>query len=125
MSDAPYRDDRDADRARIDALEAELRQAKDKIEDLEGRRSQALVLASSTAISPSGKPSLGTRIAGAPMTLELTRTFDKPFPTEKFEDLVETMRGVTRAVAPRSCAARWRGGPARRSAARARSPPSR
>lgn len=96
MGDAPYRDDRDADRARIDALEAELAKAKATIDDLEGRRSQALVLASSTALSPSGKPGLGTRIAGAPMKLELSRTFDKPLPTDTFEDLVETLRGVTR-----------------------------
>jgi len=33
-----YRDDRDADRARIEALEQELAQAKAKVDELEGKR---------------------------------------------------------------------------------------
>lgn len=96
MSDAPYRDDRDADQARIAALQTELTQAKAKIDELEGKRSQALVLASSTSLSAAGKPSAGTRIAGAPMRLELTRKFDGLFPADKFEDLIERIRDITR-----------------------------
>ena len=96
MSDTPYRDDRDADQARIASLEAELEVAKARIDDLEGKRSQALVLASSTSLTPAGKPRTGTRVAGAPMRLELMRTFDGTFPADKFEDLIESIREITR-----------------------------
>lgn len=91
-----YRNDRDADQARITALEAELATARQKIEELEGKRSQALVLASGGALAPSGKAkSAAARWLGAPLKLELTRRFDGAYPTERFEDLVEVIRGVT------------------------------
>jgi hypothetical protein len=96
MSDAPYRDDREADQARIAALERELAQAKDRVAELEQHRSQALVLTSSSALSKQGKPTLGTRIAGAPLQLELERTFDATFPTDKLEDLVGIIRSVAK-----------------------------
>ncbi len=96
MGDAPYRDDREADQARIAALEADLKATKSKLEDLEGRRSQALVLAGASSLTNAGTSSRGTRIAGAPMKLELVRTFDFAFPADKFEDLVEAIRAITR-----------------------------
>jgi hypothetical protein len=86
-----YRDDRDADQARIQALEAELVAARQKIADLEGRRDQALVLA-----SPAGTALVAKRWLGAPMQLELERTFEGAFPTDRFEDLVEQIREITR-----------------------------
>lgn len=92
-----YRNDRDADQARITALEAELATARQKIEELEGKRSQALVLASGGALAPSGKAASGSaRWLGAPLKLELTRRFEGAYPTERFEDLVEVIREVTR-----------------------------
>ncbi len=90
-----YRDDRDADRARIEALEQELAQAKAKVEELEGKRSQALVLASSSGLARTSQ-SASTKWAGAPFRLELMRTWDKEFPIDHFEDLLEAIREVTR-----------------------------
>lgn len=91
-----YRDDRDADRARIEALEQELAHAKSKVEELEGKRSQALVLASGGALTAAGKPnSASTKWAGAPMRLELMRSWDKEFPVDHFEDLIDGIREVT------------------------------
>ena len=45
-----YRDDRDADRARIEALEAELAAAQRRIEELEGKRSLALAAIGKTSL---------------------------------------------------------------------------
>jgi hypothetical protein len=84
-----YRDDRDADQARIQALEAELGAAKQRIAKLEGRQEQALVLA-----SPRGKDT--NKFLGAPLQLELERTFEGAFPADGFEDLVEHIRELTR-----------------------------
>ncbi len=92
-----YRDDREADQARIEALETELAAARAKLDELEGKRSQALVLASGGALAPSGKPTSGSaRWLGAPLQLELVRRFDGEFPTERFEELVDVIREVTR-----------------------------
>lgn len=92
-----YRDDRDADQARIAALEAELAETRKKLDELEGKRSQALVLASGGALAPGGKPrSAAARWLGAPTRLELTRRFEGAFPTDRFEDLVEVIREVVR-----------------------------
>lgn len=96
MGDDPYRNERDADQARIAALEAELAAARAKVAELEGRRSQALVLASKSALTTTGKPSLSTRIAGAPTRIELRRTFDAAYPVDKLEDLVDEIRAVTK-----------------------------
>lgn len=90
-----YRDDRDADRARIEALEQELAQAKAKVEELEGKRTQALVLASGGALTP-GSKSASAKWAGAPFRLELTRSWDKEFPVDQFEDLIDGIREITR-----------------------------
>ncbi|HET7505073.1 MAG TPA: hypothetical protein VFK02_28840 [Kofleriaceae bacterium] len=84
-----YRDDRDADQARIAALERELAEAQEKLAVLEGRKSQALVLSSQGAI-------VAARWFGAPSNLHLSRRFDGRFPAERFEDLVERIREVTR-----------------------------
>jgi len=97
MADAPYRDDRDADQARIASLEAELASAKDKITELEGKRSQALVLAGSRDLAPTGEATTAAaKWFGAPMRLELSRTWDKEFPVDKFEELVDVIREQTR-----------------------------
>ena len=86
-----YREDRDADQARIEALEGELALAKQRIAQLEGRNEQALVLASESANRGGAQ-----RWLGAPIKLELERTFEGAFPADKFEDLVEHIREITR-----------------------------
>ncbi len=92
-----YRDDRDADRARIEALEAELAGARDRIAELEGRRSQALVRASEGALARTGRPrSAAQRWFGAPLQLALSRELRGSFPIERFEDVIERIRSVTR-----------------------------
>jgi len=91
-----YRDDRDADQARITALEQELAATRDKLATLEGRQSQALVLASQGALVPSGGGSAAARWFGAPGSLQLARRFDGAFPTDRFEELIERIREVTR-----------------------------
>lgn len=90
-----YRDDRDADRARIEALEAELQAAHRKIDELEGRRTQALTIASGGAlVAASG----GARAPwyGAPMRLERAHTFPGEFPRDDLESLIDLIRGITR-----------------------------
>jgi hypothetical protein len=91
-----YRDDRDADQARIEALERELAETHAKLEVLEGRQSQALVLASQGALVPGHNASAAARWFGAPGQLQLSRRFDGAFPAERFEELVERIREVTR-----------------------------
>lgn len=92
-----YRDDRDADQARIAALEGELAAAKQRIGELEGKQSTALVRAGGGALAM-GAPSsrAATRWLGAPVRLELSRRFDAAFPIDKFEDLIDTIREATR-----------------------------
>lgn len=92
-----YRDDRDADRARIESLELELAAAKARVAELEGRREQALVVASETAIAraPGGR-SAAARWFGAPLELVLEKELAGSYPTERFEDLVERIRLHTR-----------------------------
>lgn len=93
-----YRDDRDADQARIAALERELAAARDKVAELEGKQSNALVLASQRALAPGGAqagPTAITRWFG-PGTLQLTRRFEGAFPIDRFEELIERIREVTR-----------------------------
>src|SRR5690242_12494725 len=91
-----YRDDRDADQARIAALEAELAAARDRVGELEGRRQQALVLASHGELAAGARRSAAMRWLGAPLVLELTRTFDRAYPTDRFEDLLVVIREVAR-----------------------------
>lgn len=91
-----YRDDREADRARIAVLEAELASAKQRISELEGKRSQALVLASGGALTPAGEATNpATKWAGAPTRLGFEKRFEGTFPSDKFEDLVEAIRAIT------------------------------
>jgi hypothetical protein len=90
-----YRDDRDADQARIAALEQELTVTRDKLAALENRESNALVLATQGALVPSGNQSAATRWFG-PGTLQLARRFEGAFPVDKFEELVERIREITR-----------------------------
>jgi hypothetical protein len=91
-----YRDDRAADQARIEALEQELAETHQKLALLEGRQSQALVLASQGALVPGGGQSSTARWFGAPGALQLSRRFDGAFPADRFEDLIERIREVTR-----------------------------
>src|SRR5262245_45740080 len=91
-----YRDDRDADQARIEALERDLAEAREKVAVLEGRQSQALVLASPGALVRDGKPSGAAWWFGAPGSLQFARRFEGAFPTERFEDLIERIREITR-----------------------------
>lgn len=90
-----YRDDREADRARIAALEQELATARSKLAALEGRQSQALALASQGALV-AGRPSAAARWFGAPVSLQLARRFDGAYPADRFEDLIERIREITR-----------------------------
>ncbi|TMQ06853.1 MAG: hypothetical protein E6J90_45145 [Deltaproteobacteria bacterium] len=90
-----YRDDRDADQARIAALEHELAQTHEKLAALQGRQSQALVLASRGALVPGSSPGAVTRWFG-PAMLQLERRFDGAFPADRFEELIERIREVTR-----------------------------
>jgi hypothetical protein len=90
-----YRDDRDADQAHIAVLEGELAAARRRIAELEGRDREALVVASAGALTAAGKPrSAAARWLGAPVVLELTRTFDHAFPSERLEDLLTAIRRV-------------------------------
>jgi hypothetical protein len=89
-----YRDDRDADQARIASLERELSETRDKLAALEGRRTQALVLATHGALVPGAAPSSAARVFG-PGTLRLARRFDGAFPAARFEHLVERIRELT------------------------------
>ena len=91
-----YRDDRDADQARIEALEQELAVTRDKLVALEGRQSQALVLASQGALTRPGGQSNAAWWFGAPGTLQLAHRFDGAFPTDRFEELIERIREITR-----------------------------
>src|SRR5438105_926456 len=90
-----YRDDRDADQAHIAALEAQLASARSRISELEGRRDQALVLTSRGALDVAGKPrSAAVRWLGAPLVLEMSRTFERAFPAERLDDLVGAIREI-------------------------------
>ena len=91
-----YRDDREADQARIEALERELEVAQEKLAVLEGRQSQALVLASPGALVRDGGQKGVAWWFGAPGQLQFARRFDGAFPAEQFEELVERIREVTR-----------------------------
>lgn len=88
-----YRDDRDADRARIEALEAELASAQRRIEELEGKRSVALVPIGNAALAKSGKKAPWY---GAPMKLELAHTFEGEYPRDELENLIDLIRSITR-----------------------------
>jgi len=87
-----YRDDRDADQARIASLEVDLAQAQRKIADLEHRESTALVRAGGNAIAvASGK----VPWYGAPTKLELTRQFAGEYPRDQLEDLIGLIRRIS------------------------------
>ena len=91
-----YRDDRDADRARITALEAELAVATKRVAQLEGRESTALVVASQGALALTSRPSASTTWFGAPLELDLEREFAGAFPVDHFEDLIDPIRAIVR-----------------------------
>lgn len=90
-----YRDDRDADQARIAALEQELAATRAKLAAVEGRQENALVLATQGGLVPGRDSSPSVRLFG-PSSLQLARRFDGAFPTERFEELIERIREITR-----------------------------
>ena len=90
-----YRDDRDADQARIAALEHELAETRDKLTVLEGKQSMALTRAGNWALVPGGNVSTTSRVFG-PGTIELSRQFDGAYPTDRFEELIDRIRELTR-----------------------------
>jgi hypothetical protein len=90
-----YRDDRDADQARIAALEHELAEAHDKVTELEGKQSLALARSNSWALVAGGEVSTASRVFG-PGMIELSRRFDGAFPVDRFEELVDRIRELTR-----------------------------
>lgn len=87
-----YRDDRDADQARITALQADLEAAQRKIDDLEGRRSTALTVAKQSALAT--RPDQKTPWFGA-TRLERAASFEGELPRDDMEDLVEVIRALT------------------------------
>lgn len=91
-----YRDDREADQARIAALEQELAVTREKLATLEGRQSQALVLASQGGLVRGGADSAAAKWFGAPGSLQLARRFDGTFPVDRFEELIERIRELAR-----------------------------
>jgi hypothetical protein len=89
-----YRDDRDADQARIAALEAELRVARERIDELEGKRSLVLVPRNELALATTP----GAKLFDGPRSLRLFRKFDKPLGREHFEPLVVRCRDLAGAM---------------------------
>jgi len=89
-----YREDRDADQARITALERELTEARGKLSTLEGRRTEALVVATRGALAPGASPGPAARVFG-PGMLRLARRFDGAFPAARFEQLIERIRELS------------------------------
>jgi hypothetical protein len=82
-----YRDDREADQARIEALEGELATARKQVAELERRPEQAL------ATTAQGPPS-AVRWLGAPLLLERSREIDHAFPVDKLEDLLASIQRI-------------------------------
>lgn len=92
-----YRDDRDADQARILSLEAELKDAKQRVAELEGRRETALVRAEEGALARSASGKSASKFwLGTPLELALSKEFDGTFPVDRFEDIIERIRSLTR-----------------------------
>ena len=92
-----YRDDRDADRARITALEAELAATKQKLAEVEGRRDQALVVATNTALQRSASGTSSAKFwFGAPFDIAFSKEFTGSFQVDRFEDVIERIRTITR-----------------------------
>jgi hypothetical protein len=89
-----YRDDRDADQARIAALEQELSQTRDKLTALESRHTHALALANQAALIQ-GSPQTGVTRWFGPTIIRFVRRFAGAFPTDRFEELVERLREET------------------------------
>ncbi len=89
-----YRDDRDADLARIDALEGELAAAKRKIAALESPH--ALVRTEPAALTTTGRPpGAVARWFGAPLIRDLVRRFEGAYPVDKLEDLLALIRQLS------------------------------
>jgi hypothetical protein len=83
-----YRDDRDADRARIEALEQELAAARRRIEELEARKPAVIERIEQRTLAPRG-PRATTWHRGGRLLREYV--FDRPLPLEACRDLVRTL----------------------------------
>jgi hypothetical protein len=79
-----YRNDRDADQARISALETELAVARRRIEELEGKR----------APTPTSVRAQ-VREGATPYLLEIDHTFDGEVTPEQLDALVQSIRDIT------------------------------
>ncbi|HEY4181925.1 MAG TPA: hypothetical protein VGM90_34010 [Kofleriaceae bacterium] len=86
-----YRDDRDADRARIEALEVELAQTKRELAEARGE-SFALVPASGNALAVAGGKD--ERWYGPPTKIDRGRSFDGELPRDRFEELIAHIRRI-------------------------------
>jgi hypothetical protein len=91
-----YRSDRDADHARISALEVELSAARAEIAQLRRAAERALVPAPASPLRRRSDVGAGwSWWMNAPTGLELTRHWERPFPPERLDGLVECTRAVT------------------------------
>lgn len=93
-----YRDDLDASQARVTALEAELAEARARIDQLEGKpESQALVKVGEQALAASRTEHPGaSKWLGAPTSIKLTRALAGEVPESAFAELIETIRRIVR-----------------------------
>lgn len=89
-----YRDDRDADQARIAALEADLALARRRIDELEGKPQALVPTRNALAVASATGGELPWY--GAPTRLERSRTFTGEFPRDHFEDVVDVIRARAR-----------------------------
>ncbi len=89
-----YRDDRDADQARIAALEIELRVAHERIDQLE-RKSLVLFQRGSSELA---LPTTSAKLFGGPRSLRLFRRFGHPLGRDHFESLIERCRELSGAM---------------------------
>jgi hypothetical protein len=100
-----YRDELQAAQERIAALEAELAEARRKLDHAEGRSSVALVVAGKQSLAVVGRPSAAARWLGAPTQLGAERSFDGELSTSgAWPEILETCQRVTGEI-PREVSA--------------------
>ncbi|HEY4239797.1 MAG TPA: hypothetical protein VGM88_08275 [Kofleriaceae bacterium] len=87
-----YRDDRDADQARIAALEQELAAAKERVAELQG---QTALVKSSDGAQALVRAGAQQQWYGPQLKLRMTRRWDQGFPPDRFEEIVDRAREHT------------------------------